>query len=58
MDIILAVGRDVGLRAGNEHLSELLWSKGIWHALRIWDGFAHDWPVWVRMPQLYLSGRD
>jgi esterase/lipase superfamily enzyme len=58
LDIILAVGRDDGLLASNQHLSEALWSKDIWHALRIWDGFAHDWPVWQQMVQLYISGHD
>jgi esterase/lipase superfamily enzyme len=58
MDIILAVGRDDSLYASNERLSQLLWSKNIWHALRVWDGFAHDWPVWEKMLQLYLSGHD
>jgi esterase/lipase superfamily enzyme len=58
MDIILAVGRDDPLRASNERLSELLWSKDVWHALRIWDGFAHDWPIWEKMLHLYLAGSD
>jgi esterase/lipase superfamily enzyme len=35
-----------------------LWSKNIWHALRIWEGLAHDWPVWERMLQLYIGGHD
>jgi esterase/lipase superfamily enzyme len=58
LDIILAVGRDDPHRGSNEALSGLLWSKDIWHALRIWDGFAHDWPVWERMLQLYINGHD
>jgi esterase/lipase superfamily enzyme len=58
MDVILAVGRDDALRESNERLSRLLWERGIWHALRIWDGFAHDWPVWARMLGLYLGGHD
>lgn len=58
MDIILAVGRDDGLIATNEHLSTVLWQKDIWHALRIWDGFAHDWPVWQKMLHLYIAGHD
>jgi esterase/lipase superfamily enzyme len=58
MDIILAVGRDDPLREGNVYLSGLLWGKNIWHALRIWDGFAHDWPVWARMLPLYIGGHD
>jgi esterase/lipase superfamily enzyme len=58
MDIILAVGRDDSLYQSNERLSRLLWAKDVWHALRVWDGFAHDWPVWEKMLQLYLSGHD
>lgn len=58
LDIILAVGREDRLLGGNQRLSEALWSKDIWHALRIWDGFAHDWPVWHRMVQLYIGGHD
>ncbi len=57
-DIILAVGQDDPLCASNQQLSHLLWSKDIWHALRVWDGFAHDWPVWERMLQLYITGHD
>jgi esterase/lipase superfamily enzyme len=58
MDIILAVGRDDPLRPGNEQLSGLLWAKNVWHALRVWDGFAHDWPAWRRMLPLYIGGHD
>jgi esterase/lipase superfamily enzyme len=57
-DIILAVGRTDPLLEDSRRLSGLLWSKGIWHALRLWDGFAHDWPVWDRMLHLYLHGHD
>ncbi|HLW65322.1 MAG TPA: alpha/beta hydrolase-fold protein, partial [Gemmataceae bacterium] len=58
MDIILAVGREDSLCSSNAHLSQILWQKGIWHALRIWDGFAHDWPVWEKMLKLYIGGHD
>jgi esterase/lipase superfamily enzyme len=57
-DIILAVGRDDPLRESNEHLSHILWGKDVWHALRLWDGFAHDWPVWEQMLRLYIEGHD
>ena len=33
-------------------------SKGIGNALRIWDGWAHDWPYWERMIRLYIGGHD
>ncbi len=58
LDIILATGRGDSGRPNNEHLSHLLWSKDIWHALRIWDGWAHDWPWWQQMLLLYIGGHD
>lgn len=58
MDIILAVGRDDPLLGSNARLSGILWSKGVWHALRVWDGFAHDWPIWARMLPIYIGGHD
>lgn len=58
MDIILAIGRTDSALANNEYLSRVLWSKDIGNALRIWDGFAHDWDVWERMLQLYIGGHD
>ena len=58
MDIILALGGDDAARANNEYLSSALWSKDILHALRIWDGLAHDWPVWQEMLPRYIGGHD
>ncbi len=57
-DIILAIGRDDPSRPSNEELSGKLWSKGIGNALRIWDGWCHDWPWWQRMIVLYIGGHD
>lgn len=58
LDVILAVGRDDGLRGDNERLSTLLWQKGIGNALRLWDGWSHDWPYWMKMINLYVGGHD
>jgi esterase/lipase superfamily enzyme len=58
MDIILAIGRDDPLRTNNEWMSTVLWEKGIGNALRIWDGWAHDWPFWRQMVQTYIGGHD
>lgn len=58
MDIILAVGRDDGLRDNSERLSTALWNKGIGNALRLWDGWSHDWPYWHKMVALYIGGHD
>jgi esterase/lipase superfamily enzyme len=57
-DIILAIGRDDPSYGNNETLSAALWDKGIGNALRIWDGWAHDWPYWERMIRLYIGGHD
>ena len=58
MDIIVAIGRDDSMRGNSEYFSGRLWSKGIWHALRIWDGWAHDWPYWRQMIATYIAGSD
>jgi esterase/lipase superfamily enzyme len=57
-DVILAAGRGDRLLDQNRDLSGKLWGKGIGNALREWDGFAHDWPVWHKMVNLYLGGHD
>ncbi len=57
-DIIIAIGRDDPNRADNEHISRVLWEKGVWHAFRLWDGWAHDWPWWRQMLPLYIGGHD
>ena len=58
IDIILATGRTDSGCANNTYFSGILWSKDIWHALRLWDGFAHDWPFWYKMIRLYIGGHD
>jgi esterase/lipase superfamily enzyme len=57
MDIMVA-GRDDPNIEHNRHFSGLLWSKNIWHAFREWDGWAHDWPWWMKMLTLYIGGHD
>ncbi len=58
LDIILAVGRDDPAYASNDALSAALWSKDIGNALRVWDGWAHDWPYWGKMLSMYINGHD
>ncbi len=57
-DIILVVGNGDQLVHQNRELSGTLWQKGIGNALREWDGFAHDWPVWHHQIQRYIGGSD
>ena len=58
MDIIIAIGQDDPMRGNSEYFSGHLWSRGIGNALRIWDGWSHDWPYWQRMIQAYIGGSD
>ena len=58
LNIVLAIGQDDSLRGNSEYFSGRLWSKGIGNALRIWDGWAHDWPYWRQMIRTYIGGSD
>jgi esterase/lipase superfamily enzyme len=56
LDITITVGQDDPNIANNRWFSSVLWSKGVWHALRVWDGWSHDWPYWRKMIRLYIGG--
>lgn len=58
MDIVLVTGRDDAFVENNQHLSRILWEKGVGNALRLWDGWAHDWPWWREMIRAYIGGHD
>ena len=58
MDIILATGADDSFVENNRYLSGKLWEKGVGNALRLWDGWAHDWPWWKDMIRMYIGGHD
>jgi esterase/lipase superfamily enzyme len=57
-DIVFAIGRDDPSYGNNAELSAILWNQGIGNALRVWDGWAHDWPFWERMIRIYIAGHD
>jgi esterase/lipase superfamily enzyme len=54
MDIVFAIGKEDPFLDNNRHLSHMLWSKGIWHAMHEWDGRAHRGSYWRQMVPLYL----
>ena len=58
LDVILATGKDDSFVENNRYLSGALWEKGIGNALRLWDGWAHDWPWWKDMIRMYVGGHD
>jgi esterase/lipase superfamily enzyme len=57
-DIILAIGKDDRAAWSNQKLSENLWRAGVGNALRLWDGWSHDWPYWLQMITTYIGGHD
>jgi esterase/lipase superfamily enzyme len=57
-ELILVAGRDDPSAWSNELLSSQLWGKGIGNALRLWDGWCHDWPYWQNMINRYIEGHD
>jgi esterase/lipase superfamily enzyme len=58
MDIILVTGAEDPNVDNTRYLSRILWERGIGNALRIWDGWAHDWPYWESMIRRYVGGHD
>jgi esterase/lipase superfamily enzyme len=58
MDLIIVTGREDSLCWNSEQLSGILWERGIGNALRLWDGWAHDWPWWQQMIRHYIGGQD
>ncbi|MBS1957824.1 MAG: esterase family protein [Cyanobacteria bacterium SZAS-4] len=56
MDIIFAIGQTDPLLGSNQMMDDVLNEKGVPHAFRVWDGFAHDWPVWHEMVLHYIGG--
>lgn len=57
-DIIIAIGSGDPHHQQNVEFSGLLWNKGIGNALRVWNGWAHDWPYWEEMILHYVGGHD
>jgi esterase/lipase superfamily enzyme len=54
LDITIVLGEKDGFKQNNYELSATLWNKGIWHALRVWNGFSHGARNWCEMVRLYL----
>ena len=57
-DIILVIGSGDPSFENNREFSAILWDRGIGNALRVWDGWSHDWPYWERMIRTYIGGHD
>ncbi len=56
IDWIIPIGQEDPLFDNNKRFSQLLWDKGVWHGLKVWEGNAHDWPQWHQMITQYIGG--
>lgn len=54
MEIILAVGETDPFLSGNQHLSSLLWEKGIPNQFHTWESNAHRPHYWRKMAPMYI----
>jgi esterase/lipase superfamily enzyme len=54
LEIVLGVGEADFFLENNQRLSTILWEKGVWNALRIWEGEAHCAAHWREVVALYL----
>lgn len=54
MDIVMVIGREDPFLNNNQHLSHVLYQKGIQHQLHIWDERAHRACYWRKMVSIYL----
>ena len=49
LDIKLIIGEHDPFLGDNRRLSETLWSRGVWHTLKVWNGRAHGYRRWREM---------
>jgi esterase/lipase superfamily enzyme len=53
-EMVIATGRDDRNVEDSRRLAALLQEKGVPASLHIWDGWAHDWPYWKEMVDVFL----
>jgi Uncharacterized protein conserved in bacteria len=49
LDIKLVIGEYDPFLDDNKRLSDQLWSKGVWHLFKVWNGRAHGYRRWKEM---------
>lgn len=54
IEITLVVGERDPFLVSNRDLSHMLWERGVWHSLHIWNGRAHRPYHWQKMADVYL----
>jgi esterase/lipase superfamily enzyme len=53
-EIVIATGHDDPNVDQSKRLASVLQGKGVPAALHVWDGWAHDWPYWREMVDMYI----
>jgi esterase/lipase superfamily enzyme len=53
-EIIIATGRDDPNVEESRRMATALQDKGVPASLHVWDGWAHDWPYWKEMVDVFL----
>lgn len=53
-EIVIATGREDPNVEDSRRLATVLQDKGVPASLHLWDGWAHDWPYWKEMVDVFL----
>ena len=53
-EIVIASGRDDSNVDESRRMAAALQDKGVPASLHLWDGWAHDWPYWKEMVDVFL----
>jgi esterase/lipase superfamily enzyme len=53
-EIVIATGREDPNVEESRRLAAVLQSKDVPASLHLWDGWAHDWPFWKEMVDVFL----
>ena len=53
-EIVIATGHDDRNVDDSRRLAAILQEKGVPASLHLWDGWAHDWPYWKEMVDVFL----
>jgi len=53
-EIVIATGHDDPHVDESRRVASVLQEKGVPASLHVWDGWAHDWPYWKEMVDVFL----
>lgn len=54
IEFVIATGRDDPNVEDSRRVAATLQGKGVPASLHLWDGWAHDWPFWKEMVDVFL----